>query len=136
MPTSGTRRVRGDESGVSLIALLIVLVSLGVMAATIVAVVNSEDSATRTKPGVAAADLRPPAQNTSLAEQAACKASAAAIESAALAYFAGHDATWPPDIAALTDASAPYLKSAPNPKWGLVYDSTTGHVDATACDKL
>ena len=106
------------------------------MAAVVVAMVNSQDTAAPSKSGVAAPDLQSPAQNTSLAEQAACKASATAIESAALAYFAGHDATWPADIGALTDATPPYLKTAPNPKWGLVYDSTTGHVDATGCDKL
>jgi hypothetical protein len=51
------------------------------------------------------------------ASRGACQASAATIESAALAYFAGHDATWPPDIAALTDATPPYFRNAPDPKW-------------------
>ena len=134
MATSDARR---DESGFSFIALLAVLVSLGLMAAIAVAVVNSEESTAPSKRGgVAAADLGSPAQHTSLANQAACKASATAIESAALAYFASHDATWPADIAALTDATSPYVKNAPDPKWGLVYDSTTGHVDATGCDKF
>jgi hypothetical protein len=133
MATSDARR---DESGFSFIALLAVLVSLGLMAAVAVAVVNSEGSTTPSKPGVAAAGLGSPAPHTSLANQAACRASATAIESAALAYFASHDATWPADIAALTDATPPYVKNAPDPKWGLVYDSTTGHVDATGCDKL
>ena len=139
----GTNRHDG-EAGFSLIALLVVLLALGVMAAMAVAVVNSEQSSVSSVSdvvpgGVAtpgAGGLAGPGSNTSLANRAACQASAATIQTAALAYFAGHDATWPADIAALTDATPPYLRNAPDPKWGLVYDNTTGQVDATACSKL
>jgi len=135
----GTSRQAG-EAGFSLLALLGVLIALGVMAAVAVAVVNSEQSSV-TPPsdvsaGAGAAGLGGPGPNTALASRAACQASASTIESAALAYFSGHGSTWPPDIAALTDATPPYLRNAPDPKWGLVYDNTTGQVDATACNKL
>ena len=136
MPRGGACRLHDDETGFSLLALLAVLITLGAIAAIAVAAVNSEPSSSPSTAGVGVTDLESPSSNTSLADQAACKASAAAIESAALAYFASHDATWPVDIAALTDSTPPYLRNAPNPKWGLVYDATTGHVDATPCDKL
>jgi hypothetical protein len=69
------------------------------------------------------------------ADRLVCQASAKAIETAALAYFAGHDATWPPDIATLTLGDPPFLENEPDPKWGLVYDPATGTVDASGCNR-
>ena len=72
----------------------------------------------------------------SLAARAACALSASEIESAALAYYAGHEGQWPPDIATLTEGVPPLLKRGPDPTWGLVYDSATGTVDASNCGRL
>lgn len=124
------------EAGFSLIALLVVLLALAVMAAIAVAVVNSEQSSVSSVSDVVPGGAATPGSSASLADRAACRASAGAIQSAALAYWAGHGATWPADIAALTDATPPYLRTAPDPKWGLVYDNMTGQVDATACSNL
>ena len=121
--------------GVSLLSLLVVVVMLGAMASlAVVAVKSGETSASRT--GTVTTGTGAPVPEPSLAERAQCESSAATIESAALAYFVAHDQTWPPDIAALTDATPPYIKGAPDPKWNLTYDNTTGHVDAASCGSL
>jgi hypothetical protein len=38
------------------------------------------------------------------------------MTSAALAYYHGHGQTWPPDLTALTDPAAPYLRTEPDPR--------------------
>jgi type II secretory pathway pseudopilin PulG len=126
-------RAESREAGLSMIGMLVTLVIMGAMSAIVLAGLNSTtndggvptlDAAGANNALIAAADLQ------------ACEASATALERAAQAYFASHGGTWPADIAALTQGTPPYLKSAPDPRWGLVYDSATGSVDATGCTKL
>ena len=132
----GVGRRHHGELGVSLLSLFVVLLSLGALSAIAIAAVNSGQTNVAPRHGAVAGSAGTSVSDTSLAGQALCEASATAIESAALAYFVGHDQTWPADIATLTGATPPYLKSAPNPKWGLVYDNTTGNVDASPCNNL
>ena len=127
------RRSHDGETGFSLLSLLVVVLILGALAAAASVVVNSGSTNDARQHGALAGTAGTSVSERSLADQVACETSAKVIESAALAYFAGHQA-WPPDIATLTDATPPYLKSAPDPKWGLVYDSATGAVDATPCN--
>ncbi len=124
------------EMGFSLIALLVVLLTLGAMSAIAVAVVNTEKTTLPQGHEPVAGPPDTPGSNTSLANRAVCEASAQAIETAALAYFVGNDGTWPADIATLTDATPPYLEGAPDPTWGLVLDHTNGQVDETVCAQL
>jgi type II secretory pathway pseudopilin PulG len=121
------------EAGLSMIGMLATLVIMGAMSAIVLAGLNSttNNSSVPTLDAVGA--------NNALivaADLQACEASATAIERAAQAYFTSHGGTWPADIATLTQGTPPHLKSAPDPKWGLVYDSATGSVDATGCAKL
>jgi hypothetical protein len=133
--TSASRRRCADSAGISLLGILTVVVLLGVLAVIALAAAGSFDATSSpvrgtqgpTGTGIPAA---------SMAERTACALSAQEIESAALAYFAGHEGEWPPDIATLTEGAPPLLKSAPDPKWGLSYDSATGTVDASSCSRL
>jgi hypothetical protein len=133
MRASGRRRE--DSAGFSLLGILTVVVLLGVLAVIALSAAGSFDS---TSPRVRGTP-RPSGTGiaaTSLATRAACALSAQEIDNAALAYFAGHEGQWPPDIATLTEGATPFLKSAPDPKWGLAYDSSTGTVDASSCSRL
>ena len=126
-------RAHSREAGLSMIGMLATLVILGAMSAIVLASLNS----TTNNSGVPTLDAA--GANNDLivaADLQACEASATAIERAAQAYFTSHGGAWPADIATLTQGTPPYLKSAPDPKWGLVYDSATGSVDATECSKL
>jgi hypothetical protein len=129
-----SRRGTGS-AGVSLLGLLIVVVMMGVLAVIALSAVGSGDSTQRS----VVAGQHPAGSgnpDVAAAQRVACTLSAKAIESAALAYYAGHAGVWPPDIASLTDGATPLLRSGPDPKWGLVYDNTNGTVDASGCAKL
>jgi hypothetical protein len=126
-------RAVSRETGLSMIGMLVTLVIMGAMSAIVLAGLNS----TTNDSGVPTLDAA--GANNALiaaADRQACEASATAIESDARAYFVSHGGTFPADIATLTQGTSPYLKSAPDPKWGLVYDNATGSVDATGCAKL
>jgi hypothetical protein len=122
------------DAGISLVSLIVIVVVVGALAAITVLVLDDVGQAPRK--GAQVADLGTSQAETALADKARCEASATAIESAALAYFVAHGQTWPADLSMLTDATPPYLQRAPDPRWGLVYDNTTGNVDATGCDRL
>jgi len=131
---SQSHRING-AAGVSLLGLLVVVVMMGILAVIALSAVGSGDSTTRS----VASGHHPAGSgnpDVAAAQRIACTLSAKAIESAALAYYAGHAGTWPPDIAALTDGATPLLRNGPDPKWGLVYDNTNGTVDASGCAKL
>ncbi len=124
------------EAGVSLVALLVVVLILGVLAVLAATSIDSgSGSGTGGGSGSGASRAANPTTPVAVASAAVCEASAKAIEAAAVGYYAGHDETWPPDIATLTGGDPPLLRSAPDPKWGLVYDPATGTVDASGCNR-
>lgn len=128
-------RRREDSAGFSLLGILTVVVLLGVLAVIALAAAGSFDATSPRVPGT----QRPAGTGipaASLAARAACAQSAKEIENAALAYYAGHGGQWPPDIATLTEGATPLLKDAPDPTWGLAYDSATGTVDSSSCGGL
>src|SRR4051812_22373297 len=122
--------VGGREHGTSLIGLIAVVVVLGVLA---VIAITSLDTSSGNRSN--AHRSTSPTTPIIVADRLVCESSAKAIEAAALAYFAGHDATYPSDIATLTQGDPPFLERAPDPKWGLVYDKATGTVDASGCTR-
>ena len=104
-------RRRDDSAGFSLLGLLSVIVLMGVLAVISLAATGTFDPASpRVRRSQRTAVTGIPA--ASLAARAACALSASEIESAALAYYAGHEGQWPPDIATLT---APFsrVRAAP-----------------------
>src|SRR5436190_19177254 len=119
-----------SEDGVGLISVLVVVVLLGVLAAIAITSLDTTSGSRSSAHGSPS-----PSTPVVVADMLACESSAKAIESAAVAYFAGHDGAYPPDIAPLTPGDRPFLKREPDPKWGLVYDNTTGTVDASGCDR-
>ena len=93
------------EVGLTLIEMLIVVLLLGVLA-TIVLL------------GISAF------QDTG--EHEACTDSSKTVEAAAAAYYA-KNGSWP-NVAQLTSASPPYLKSTPKPAWAIVINGSNGDV--------
>src|SRR5258708_4740592 len=97
----GASSRREESDGFSLLGILTVVVLMGVLAVIALAAAGSFDS---TSPSVRR--IEPTAGTgipaVSSAARAACALSATEIESAALAYFAGHEGQWPPDITTLT----------------------------------
>jgi len=129
-------RRRDDSAGFSLLGLLTVVVLMGVVAVIALAAAGSFDPTSPRVPGTRRTTGTTGIPAVSTATRVACALSAKAIESAALAYNVGHQGQWPPDIATLTEGATPLLKRVPDPRWGLVYDSATGTVDASSCDRL
>jgi prepilin-type N-terminal cleavage/methylation domain-containing protein len=117
-------RARLSEAGFTLIELLVVMLILGILSVITLSYLGSSAGISKSRHAASTGDRE------------ACAVSAASIETAAFAYYVGHDQTWPPDIATLATTTPPYIKSLPKARWGLVYDNTTGKVDATGCDKL
>jgi hypothetical protein len=133
--TIGASSRREDSAGFSLLGVLTVVVLMGALAVMALAAAGSFDATSPTvRPIQPTAGTGIPA--VSSAARAACALSAREIESAALAYYAGHEGQWPPDIATLTEGTPPLLKSGPDPRWGLVYDGANGTVDASSCGRL
>jgi general secretion pathway protein G len=84
------RKRHQGEGGFTLIELLIVILILGVLATIVVLAIGGF-------------------QNTG--KNAACKTSAKSVESAAAAYYADNNSTWPASIAAMVPT---YLKEVPD----------------------